>query len=482
VADQKAELGQINQFGNFAAHDLATPTSSLHDRPDSSRAGVRLRTLALMVLAGLLIRLIVMGFLYTAQLDPRIDNFRFGFETGRIARSIARGDGFSSPLYEKTGPTAWMTPVYPYIIAGFFKVFGVYTKSAAFAILSFNALTSALTALPIFFFARKSFGERAAKWAGWTWAFFPYAVYFPIIRIWETWLATLFLTLLFLITLELEETDRISAWAGAGFLWGLAALTSCVVISVLPFLQCWISYLRRKQGRRWFLPNLALGLPIIIVVCPWFVRNWRTFHTFFPFRDNMGLVLRLGTKGATDYWGPYELGPWNSAAEWQEFKRDGELTYMATKKAQAISFIKAHPGWYAWTSLRRAVFIWTGYWSLDHSYLQQEEWDPENIAFCSAFTLLALVGLGKAWTRDASAAIPYAIVLLVFPLTYYITSPELYYRRPLDPMMVVLAAFALVPSPRLGEPSSADENRSQLDEDRVEDQKDQLEPEVVEPV
>jgi 4-amino-4-deoxy-L-arabinose transferase-like glycosyltransferase len=405
-----------------------------------------------MVATGLAIRLIVMSFLYTVQLDPRQENFRFGFETGRIARSIAQGEGFSSPLYVKTGPTAWMTPVYPYIIAGFFKVFGIYTRAAAFAILSFNALTSAVTCLPIFFFARKSFGTYVAKWAAWTWVFFPYAIYFPVIRIWETWLATLLLSLIFLITLKLDDADRISAWVGAGALWGLAALNSAIVASLLPFLQWRVSYLRQKQKSRWWAPNIALALAFVVVVSPWFVRNWRTFHTFIPFRDNMGLVLRLGTRGATDYWGPYELGPWNSPAEMQEFQRDGELKYMATKKVQAVTFIKANPGWYAWTTLRRIFFIWTGYWSLDHSYLQQEEWDPENMVFSSAFTLLAFVGLRRAFVRGADAAMLYAIVLLIFPLTYYITSPELYYRRPLDPMMVVLAVYALIPTRRLDEP------------------------------
>lgn len=407
-----------------------------------------------MVVIGLAIRLIVVSFLYTVQLDPRQENFRFGFETGRIARSIAQGEGFSSPLYVKTGLTAWMTPIYPYIIAGFFKVFGIYTRAAAFAILSFNALTSAVTCLPIFFFARKSFGTYVAKWAGWTWVFFPYAIYFPVIRIWETWLATLLLSLIFLVTLKLEDTDRISAWVGAGMLWGLAALNSAIVVSLLPFLQCRVSYARLKHKRRWLAPNITLVLAFVVVVSPWFLRNWRTFHTFIPFRDNMGLVLRLGTRGATDYWGAYELGPWNSAAEMQEFQRDGELKYMATKKVQAVSFIKAHPGWYAWTTLRRILFIWTGYWSLDHSYLKQEEWDPENMVFSSAFTILALVGLRRAFVGGADAAMLYAIVLLIFPLTYYITSPELYYRRPLDPMMVVLAVYAVIPTRRLDDPRS----------------------------
>jgi len=129
-----------------------------------------------------------------------------------------------------------------------------------------------------------------------------------------------------------------------------------------------------------------------------------------------------------------------------EFHRDGEMKYMATKKAQAIGFIRENPGWCAWTTLRRIVFIWTGYWSLAKDYLALEPWDPWNIPFCSAFTILALLGLRKAWIRNRGAAIPYAILLGIFPLIYYITSPEFYYRRPLDPMMVVLAVCALLPS------------------------------------
>ena len=449
-------------------------------------AGVRSRTLLRMVATALAIRLIVMAFMYPQHLVPFHDHFHFGFEAGRIARSIAQGEGFSSPLYEKTGPTAWMTPVYPYILAGFFKLFGVYTKAAVLAILSFNCLTSAVTCVPIFFFARQSFGTRVAKWAGWTWAFFPYAIYFPIDRIWETWLATLLFALLFMITLKLDRTDRISAWAGTGALWGVAALTSAVVLSVLPFLQLRISYLRYKQGRRWLVPNIVLGLALVVAVCPWFVRNWRTFHAFIPFRDNMGLVLRMGVKGPTsywqrnvDYWQPTELGPWNNAAEVQEFQRDGELKYMATKKQQAVAFIKTHKRWYLRTSLRRMVFLWTGYWSLSHAYLQIEPWDPANIVFCSTFTILAFAGLRKAWKRRANAAIFYTIVLLVFPLMYYITAPEFYYRRPLDPMMVVLAVYALTPSRRLDEPPSADK----VEKDRLRAcEDDQFESELAEPV
>jgi hypothetical protein len=35
-------------------------------------------------------------------------------------------------------------------------------------------------------------------------------------------------------------------------------------------------------------------------------------------------------------------------------------------------------------------------------------------------------------------------VLFSFPLIYYITSPEVYYRRPIDPFFVILAVVALM--------------------------------------
>ena len=401
-----------------------------------------------MVLVALAIRLAVMVFLLPEQLNPDRNHWHMGYEAGKIAYSIVQGRGFCSPLFEETGPTAWMTPVYPYLVAGVFKVFGTYTKLSAVVLLSLNALTSALMCIFVVLIARISFGDRVAKWSGWGWAFCPYGIYFPVERIWETWLATLLLAALFWMTLKLETEDKFRNWIIFGLLWGVAALTSPAMLAVLPFLAAWVIYRRHRLGRRWFMVNLAATVAFIAIVSPWFIRNYEVFHRIVPFRDGMGLVLRLGTKGDTDYWGPYELGPWHNKAEWDEFKQLGELGYMDKKKQQAMEFIRANPGWYLWTTCRRAFFLWTGYWSLDREYLKQEPLDPPNIFFCSTLTLLTLFGLWRAMRKNWSRSLPYALVLFSFPLIYYITSPEVYYRRPIDPYFVILAVVALVPASR----------------------------------
>ncbi len=52
----------------------------------------------------------------------------FMFESGNIASSLANGKGFSSPFRVDTGPTAWMAPAYPLLLAGVFRIFGTHVN------------------------------------------------------------------------------------------------------------------------------------------------------------------------------------------------------------------------------------------------------------------------------------------------------------------------------------------------------------------
>ena len=81
---------------------------------------------------------------HTYKFKDTDDNFGFGWEMGRIAASLASGHGFSSPFGPATGPTAWEPPLYPYLTAGVFLVFGIYSKASAFVLLTLNSVFSAL--------------------------------------------------------------------------------------------------------------------------------------------------------------------------------------------------------------------------------------------------------------------------------------------------------------------------------------------------
>ena len=402
------------------------------------------RTLFCTVLAGLGLRLIVVGFVYKGFLDPGRDYWEFGYEIGRVARSIVAGHGFANPYWADTGPTALLTPVFPYLLSGVFAIFGVCTKASALAFLALNCLFSVLTCLPIFFVARMSFGVRTAKWAVWAWAFLPYAVYFSADTMWYHSFAALLLVLLFWVALHLESSDRIWAWAGFGVLFGFSALTNPVILGTAPFLGGWICHRLAQQWKQWTRAATAGALALMVTMAPWLIRNYRTFHRPVLLKDSFWLEICVGNLGNDLHWWGGSVHPSGSAAEMEKFQRLGELHYMAEKRKQALAFIERDPGTYVVRSIRRVVFMWTGYWSFNREYLREEPLDPENIVFLSSFTFLSLAGLYKAFRRTPEIAMPYFLVLLSFPGAYYLSHPDPGFRHPMDPLLTILACSRLI--------------------------------------
>jgi 4-amino-4-deoxy-L-arabinose transferase-like glycosyltransferase len=396
-----------------------------------------------MVIVALALRLVAMSFLYPERTDPYRDHWRCGGEAGRIARSITQGEGFSNPLFGKTGPTAWLAPVFPYLLAGIFKIFGVYSKVSAIAALALNCLLSALTCIPVYFIAKKHFGEPTAGWAGWGWAFFPYAIFFSADFIWATTLTTLLMTLIFLTALHIESSSSVWHWAGFGALSGIGGLTDPVVMSVAPVLGVLAWYRLYQSGRRWLAPGVGAVLAVTLVVAPWFIRNYETFHKVIPFRSCLGLEVYFGNNQDSWHWGPPGYHPSDNENEWREYEQLGEVAYTQEKFHEGLAFINSHRLLYVQQTVRRMVYLWTGYWSFSPRYLREEPADPFNFIFCTGLTVLTLLGLRRVWLVNSALAMPYVVVFMFFPVIYYLTHPEDYYRRPIDPQYVVLAAHAV---------------------------------------
>lgn len=392
-----------------------------------------------MVVVALAVRLAVIPFLYHEWMDPFVlDHWAFGL----VARSIASGHGFGN-VFAETGPTAVLPPVYSYLLAGIFKVFGIETAKSVIAALSLNSLFSALTCVPVFLIARRALGDRVAKWAGWGWAFSPYGVYYGADWAWSTCLVTLEIAWLFYFAWRLEDSRRARDWLFFGLCGGFTALTEPVSLSVVPLLGLYTLYRRYRRGLSWPGPMFAAALAAIAVMSPWIARNYMVFHKFIPVRSGFGLEFYIGNNGYSTRWVNSSLHPNHSDAELGEYERDGEVAYMDHKKAQAFDYIRNHPAWYAWMTGRRILYMWTGYWSFSREYLKEEPLDPPNIFVDTTMSVLAFVGLRRLFRRNSTLAMRFAIVMLFFPLAYYLSHPETYYFRPVDPLIVVLAAIAV---------------------------------------
>src|ERR1700676_1880146 len=96
----------------------------------------------------------------------------FQQETGNIAYSMAQGKGFGALFRMDTGPTAWLAPVYPLMISGLFKIFGIFTTRAFFAAVFLNILFSSAACVPVFFTGKRVAGLGAASLGAWLGALF----------------------------------------------------------------------------------------------------------------------------------------------------------------------------------------------------------------------------------------------------------------------------------------------------------------------
>jgi 4-amino-4-deoxy-L-arabinose transferase-like glycosyltransferase len=360
-----------------------------------------------------------------------IKAYRFHIETSRIAEAIAHGDGFSSP-YPGTSiaPTAQQPPVYPFLLAGIFKLFGIYSMTSLWVAMLLNAVLSSVTAALVLRMGKTLLHSPAGVLASWAWAG-SLQVIAVSLRLWETTLSALILALGVLLAHRMAKSGKRWQWVLFGALTGAGALTNTTLTLSFLILAGLASYHLRADGGRAGGRFLAMLAVFLLTLCPWTIRNWQVFHSLFLVRDNLGMELwignRTGMQGIADFSGDFPLT--NPA----EYNRLGELAFMQAKGREASEFILRHPVLFLLRSTLRAVSYWSA---------------PEPLTWLP-ISALAWAGLVLAVRRKTEPkllrepAIWLAIPILFFPLVYYMTHPWSTYRHVIEPMIFLFACYTL---------------------------------------
>jgi hypothetical protein len=388
------------------------------------------------------------GYAYEQVRETPLDalaSASFAQEAGNIGIALATGKGFSSPTRGNTGPTAWLAPVYPLIVAGIFRAFGIFTLHAFYAAAALNLLLSAATCVPIYFAARRIAGTAAAGLAAWMWALFPNAIVIPYQWIWDTALTGLLAAMILWATLAIAGSRRTRDWCAYGFLWGFSLLTNPSLGAALPFLFGWLAYRewREREAHGGFAkPALALGVAFFCCI-PWTIRNYVQFHRFIPLRSNFAFDLWLGNNRVFDDRSrdvnarvtPYE--------ESRLYAQLGETAFMREKWNLATEFIRTHKrrelrltGW-------RFLSFWLGSFRPLQDFSGAELWIQAVMVLSFLSAIAGAIGIVVLLVRRNPYAFPAVAFVVVFPLVYYVTHASLRYRHPIDPIVLILTAVAM---------------------------------------
>ncbi len=407
--------------------------------------------------SGLIVRVLYMTLAHTYRLRLFQDHFQFGWEMGRIARALVTGYGYADPFAGHSGPTAWNPPLYPFLIAVVFKLFGIFTPLSAWVLLTINSVFSAAIAPAIYELAARCYGgvtpdkgRRIALWSAWLWALYPAAMQYAVRWVWEMSISCFLFTWVLVLALrvrsigESPREDRqysIRLWCAFGLLWGMIALTNSTLLLFLPFCGVWMMWHNQRRFR-WKHMLAAVGtaaLLFLACIAPWMWRNWTVFHVVIPIRGNFGAELYSslleGNNGFV--WGPtvplVEQDP-----EYQLYRRMGEHAYVQYKGELAHAYIRTHKKVFLQLAIKRLYFFWV---SVPHP---MDNWPSREAArvFLYFFGSMAgLMGLALSLKRRIPGAWLFAWAFLTVPLTYYFVVAGARFRHPLEPLLTIFAVF-----------------------------------------
>ncbi|MGH7543561.1 MAG: ArnT family glycosyltransferase [Gemmatimonadota bacterium] len=377
------------------------------------------KTLLALALLGVGVRIVCVVALQSWSFERDYD---FGYEMGQLGATLVQDGGFLT-VETPPRPTAKFPPLYPVVVAAFFKIFGVFSVPAAIGLFVFQIVCAAVSTILLMRIGERVFDRRAGLIAGMIWAFYPTSIFFSSVRIWYSELAVMLLLAVVAITVTGESPLALGRIACLAVLSGLLVLTDSTMILYLPLLALWAAY-RGARNPAGLIGRFGAWAVVFLVVCsPWLVRNWSIWGTPLLAKSNLGLELVLGNASELRKTvGQEQMG---NEMESQRVLRD-----------LALRWIRQHPERFARLTLRRVVYFWGG----------NPGFGPEfflRLMYFVPLLFLAIVGLWRG-LREKRVMTPLWLFLLVYPLPYYVTHVgHGRYIYPVEPIVVLLAALPL---------------------------------------
>ena len=383
----------------------------------------------------------------------------YGSELGQIAANLAAGRGFSSPFENGAQPSAWLSPMVPFIWAGVFRYLGEYSMGALIILGVLQCIVSALACVVYYLIAAHLWRRAGGAGNRWplvvsaTFILWPMCLRAATVFWYFSW-QELAMAVLFLAALQWLEKGTMKRGLTMGGCAGVMALINPVPLVVLPgaFIMAW------REGaavRRHTCIQFAAACWVAgVMIAPWLVRNSLQLHAFVPIRSSFGVELLQGNnpEGAIMQ-ARHSLHPALNPVERARFNELGEIGYGRWAMQTAVRYVRTSVGMTARRTALRIYAFWCsdirGDWAWD---ARPPWWHEGPVAILRALIktgvwVLPVVLLIVAAVRGALAQLPakglFVVLLVGFPLPYYLTHVSPMYAYVVQPYMLIAALVGL---------------------------------------
>jgi hypothetical protein len=346
-------------------------------------------------------------------------------ELEQVAQSLALLGSFGNPYLHPSGPTAHVAPGVPLLLGMVYAIFGIGWQGELIKRFLAALVCSIQYALLPRVAVALGLPRLTGTVGGLLAALIPYKGFIETTDSpWEQPYVALALVLLFLHTVAAWSHPEESSGRAVirGCLWGLATLISPMLGLVFAAAVLYeVFALSRRAGLAALLTAFAA------IQAPWIVRNWIQLHGLVLSRSNFGIEFRLSnapesfalmednvSHGLLDRYHPA-----HSEAEWQRVRDMGEVAYNRDEMRLAEQEIRRDPGHFLRLTLERVWRFW-----LEPS---------RRLKSTLATTFVTLFGFAGLWMLPRAAGLKLVwLILLSYPLVYYLVEVDRRYRYPIE--------------------------------------------------